>query len=112
MPLDLDDLQSFFESEPIYDESDVSWEYSGVACRFVTAQDDVSCRLAPGQGELTLMWRQGGLKRLELSLDNLFLMKIESQSGIERLVAIPEDSTRQPFVLQLRPHIFVALGSV
>ena len=39
-------------------------------------------------------------------------MKLEVQSGIERFVAIPDDDSKRPLVLQLRPHVFFALGAI
>jgi hypothetical protein len=58
------------------------------------------------------VWRQKDVKRVELSLRGYFDMKVEVQSGRERFVAIPNDGDKPPFVLQLRPHVFVALGAV
>ena len=60
--MDLHDLTLFFEAEPVVDPSDVPWEYGGVSFRFETPEDLVSCQLAPGEGELALVWRQGGVK--------------------------------------------------
>jgi hypothetical protein len=39
-------------------------------------------------------------------------MKLEIQAGRERLVAIPDEEGMPPFVLQLRPHVFIALGGI
>lgn len=110
--MDLDELTIFFESEPVIGAGDVPWEYAGASFQFRTASDDVWCRLAPGEGELTILWRQGGVKRAEISMEGYFAMKLQRQSGIERLVATPNDDSNRPFVLQLRPHVFFALGAV
>lgn len=110
--MDLDDLRVFFESEPVIHPSDVPWQYSGASFHFRTDADSVWCRLATGEGELAVVWRQGDIKRLELSLEGYFDMKLETQSGVERFVAIPSRDRNPPFVLQLRPHVFAALGAV
>ena len=79
---------------------------------FQNAEDSVWCRLAPEEGELALVWRKSGVKCVELSLEDYFYMKLENQSGVERLVAVPNDDRNRPFVLQLRPHVFVSVGAV
>lgn len=112
MALDLHDLLLFFGTEPKIDESDVPWEYSGASISFESAEDLVWCRLAPGEGELAIVWRQSALKRMELSLGGYFDVKIENVSGVDRLVARSEEPGTEPFVLQLRPHVFVAIGAV
>jgi len=112
MALDLHDLLMFFGSEPKIDESDVSWDYSGAQITFESGNDVVWCRLAPGEGELALVWRQGGIKRVELSLDGYFDVKIESKGGEEQRVALPEASDSRPFVLRLRPQVFIAMGAI
>src|SRR5262245_47442587 len=109
--MDLHHLSLFFESEPVIDPSDVSWEYSGVSFHFRTADDSVSCRLTPGEGQLRLVWRQRDIKRLEVSLEGYFDMRFENQSGVERFVAIASDDRHRPFVMQLRPHVFVSVGA-
>jgi len=110
--IDLDDLGFFFECDPVVSPSDVSWEYAGVSFLFASGDDEVRCYLAPGEGELSVVWRQNKIKRCELSLQGYFDLKLETQSGVERLVAIPNQNQLAPFVLQLRPHVFVALGAV
>ena len=55
---------------------------------------------------------KAGSNRAELSLRGYFDMKLEVQAGRERLVAIPNEVGMPPFVLQLRPHVFIALGGV
>jgi hypothetical protein len=110
--MDLHELTIFFESEPVIGAGDVPWEYAGVSFHFRTATDAVRCRLAPGEGELAISWFQGSIKRAEISLEGYFDMKLEVQSGIERFVAIPDDDSKRPLVLQLRPHVFFALGAV
>jgi len=110
--IDIDDLAYFFECSPVVTPSDVPWEYAGVSLRFESGEDNLSCRMAPGEGELSLVWHQGSQKRLELSLNGYFDVKLESQSGRELLVAIPNQENLALFVLQLRPHVFVALGAV
>jgi len=86
--MDLHELTLFFEAEPAVYPSDVPWEYGGVSFRFETADDLVSCRLAPAEGEVALVWRQHGVKRAELALRGYFDMKLEIQAGRQRLVAI------------------------
>ena len=110
--MDLHELTVFFESEPVIQPSDVSWVYGGVSFHFKTTDESVWCRLAPEEGELAMVWRQREVKRMELSLEGYFDMKLELQSGVNRLVAIPSDVGNRPFVLQLRPHVFVAIGAV
>ena len=39
-------------------------------------------------------------------------IKIENRSGVERLVAIPDENEARPLVIQLKPHVFVAIGAV
>jgi hypothetical protein len=112
MALDLHDLFMFFESEPKVDESDVPWNYSGVQITFESGNDVVWCRLTPGEGELALVWRQDDIKRVELSLEGYFDVKIESTGAEERLIALPEALGRKPFVLRLRPQVFIAMGAV
>ncbi|MDO8774194.1 MAG: hypothetical protein Q7K57_36875 [Burkholderiaceae bacterium] len=112
MALDLHDLLIFFGSEPKIDESDVPWDYSGAQITFESGDDLVWCRLAPGEGELALVWCQGGVKRVELSLEGYFDVKIENTGGEERLVALPQTSDRRPLVLRLRPQVFIAIGAV
>lgn len=112
MALDLHDLLMFFGSEPKFDESDVPWDYSGAQITFEYGNDVVWCRLAPSEGELALVWPQGGIKRVELSLEGYFDVKIENIGGEERLIALPEASDRRPFVLRLRPQVFIAMGAV
>ena len=89
--MDLHELTLFFEAEPAIHSSDAPWEYGGVSFQFEATEDVVSCRLAPGEGELALVWRQRGVKRAELSLRGYFDMKLEIQAGRERLVAIPDE---------------------
>jgi hypothetical protein len=110
--MDLDELSIFFESDPVIGPGNIPWEYAGASFQFRTASDDVWCRLAPGEGELAISWRQGGVKRAEISVEGYFNMKLEIQSGIERLVAIPNDDSNRPLVLQLRQHVFFALGAI
>ncbi|MEQ1776754.1 MAG: hypothetical protein ABL891_23455 [Burkholderiales bacterium] len=110
--IELHDLSVFFESEAEIRPSDVPWEYSGATFEYQSGDDSVWCFLAPGEGDLRLLWRQGRLKRTEVSLTGYFDMKLENQSGVERFVAIPQDAQKQPFVLQLKPHVFFALGAV
>jgi hypothetical protein len=110
--MDLEALSIFFESEPVIGPGDVPWEYAGAAFRFQTADDAVWCRLAPGEGELAISWHQGGVKRVEISLEGYFDIRLERQSGLERLVAIPNDDSKRPVVVQLRPHVFFAVGAI
>lgn len=58
MSLDLSDLVAFFESEPTLDEHDVPWQYSGALFRYVSGEDSITCRIAPGEGLLSVSWRQ------------------------------------------------------
>jgi len=109
---DLSDFSLFFECEPQVVVSDVPWDYAGATFHFTTSEDEVRCRLAPGEGQISVVWHQRGLKQLELSLNAYFTTKIELLAGQERLVAIPNRDDLPPLVLQLRPHVFVALGSV
>ena len=112
MALDLHDLLMFFGSEPTVDESDVPWDYSGAQLTFQSGRDVVWCRIAPGEGELAILWCQDGIKRVELSLEGYFDVKIENVGSEKRLVALSEASNGKPFVLQLRPQVFIALGAV
>jgi hypothetical protein len=112
MSLDLHDLLQFFEHEPIIDESDVPWEYSGATAIFRNGADEVWCRLAPGEGALAMLWRQGGVKRFELSVEGYSDMKIERIGTVLRFVAASSEGKKEPLVLQLRPHVFVAMGAV
>lgn len=110
--LELEDLMGFFGAEPVLDKTDVEWPYAGASFRYTGPQDSVWCWLAPGEGDFALVWRQGDTKRLELSLTGYFKVQLEYQSGVRRLVAIPQSEDRPPLVLQLTPHVFVALGAV
>jgi len=110
--IELEDLTAFFEAEPKLRPSDVPWQFSGAAFEYRSPSDSVWCFLAPGEGDVKCLWHQGKVKRAELSLTGYFDVKLESQSGANRLVAIPKDNLAPPFVLQLKPHVFVALGAV
>jgi hypothetical protein len=45
-------------------------------------------------------------------MEGYFNMKLERQSGLDRFVAIPNVDSGRPLVLQLRPHVFFALGAI
>ena len=109
--LELEDLMGFFGAEPVLDDTDVEWPYAGAAFVHHRADDMVWCWLAPGEGDLALVWRQGETKRVELSLSGYFKVQLEFEAGARRLVAIPESNEKPPFSLQLSPHVFVSLGA-
>ena len=109
MSLELNDLSTFFACEPTVDAGDNAWKHAGAAFRYVQAEDDVFCNLAPGKGELYVVWRQDGIKRVELSLEGYFEVRLEHQHGVQCLLAQPSQTDRAPLILQLKPYVLVAL---
>ncbi|MDO9405712.1 MAG: hypothetical protein Q7T87_16900 [Polaromonas sp.] len=109
---DLTDFALFFECNPSVRPSDVPWDYSGATFFFETTEDTVHCRLAPGEGQISLVWHQRGLKQVEVSLEWYFDVKLERLADRDRLGAIGNRDDLPPLVVQLRPNVFIALGSV
>lgn len=108
--IELYELIGFFEVEPIIDESDVPWQFSGVAFETIRENNKVYCSLAPGEGCLTFIWWQNNIQIICLSLKGYEKLNIENTGGVEKLVAIPNDGEREPFELQLKPYISVIAG--
>lgn len=104
------ELIGFFEREPELAVPDTPWCYNNLRFYLSRGEDHLLCEIEPACGELKILWRQGGLIRTSLRLNNLKSMSIHlSKDDEHMIVSDPEDNPHTLLKLRLKPCISIEL---
>jgi hypothetical protein len=108
---ELHELLGFFEVEPTISERDVPWFYNQLTYETVRGEDSIYCAIEPGEGQLCFVWMRKEELVARLELDAIASLYVESDRGVEKLIAKFENSAILDFELQLRPTVHVRWGT-
>jgi hypothetical protein len=103
------ELIGFFESEPELLDASAAWAYNRLTFRTVSDDEQIEFVLEPANGELRLSWSQRGRSLLDIDLNEVDQISVESERGRETLVAALKGAYGG-LRLRLRPQIHVFLS--
>jgi len=108
---ELHELLGFFEVEPSISERDVPWFYNRLTYETVREENRIHCWIEPGYGQLCLIWIRGEVLVARLELDDVASLHVESERGVEKLIAKFAATNIRDFEFQLKPTIHVRWGN-
>jgi hypothetical protein len=105
------ELLGFFEAEPSISDRDVPWFYNRLTYETVRGDNRIHCWIEPGYGQLCLIWIREEALVARLELDDIASLHVESERGVERLVAKFGSTNILDFEFQLKPTIQIRWGT-
>ena len=105
------ELLGLFEVEPTITDRDVPWCYNRLTYEIVRGDDAISCSIEPGYSQLCLIWMRKNELVIRLEIDDIASLHVESNRGVEKLIAKFGNEAILDFEFQLRPAIHVRWGT-
>jgi hypothetical protein len=107
----LHELLGFFEAEPSITERDVPWFYNRLTYETTRGENQIVCSIEPGYGQLCLIWTRENALVARLELDDILSIYVDSERGVEKLVAKFGAANVLDFEFQLKPTIHIRWGT-
>ena len=106
------ELLSLFECEPTLSDSGVPWAYNCLHFDTTRGLNRVVCEIEPGNEIVRLRWVSNGVELVQLDLNWVRGLAVETSHGAEVLIGYFRDPAVRPLRLQLRPSVHLQWGTV
>ena len=105
------DLEVFFGSAAIYSYgNEGGWHYDRLKFLHVATAAETSCVLEPAEGTFSVAHRCAGVEVLNVSLQHVAVLDIESSAGAQVLIGrVATPGLVQLFKLHLSPEFYFSL---
>jgi len=108
---ELHELLGFFEAEPTITDRDVPWFYNKLSYETARGESVIHCSIEPGYGQLCLVWTRQNNLVARIQLDDIASLHVESERGVEKLIAKFNNAVTLDFEFQIRPTIHIRWGN-
>lgn len=105
---ELFELIGFFEAEPVLTDQSEEWYYNHLAFTTVRGRDRIECEMEPSNFLIKLRWYQDEKEMLDLILETMTSLTIETQGGLE-VMRVRFSSEEGLLIVELKPLIHFSL---